>query len=144
MSVPLPPHAMREASVTHDDGPLGNDAVLQIPPQLDEQSARHRHDADPSRSRSTVGEARLPPVRQRTLRLIAHPHLRDLHGEAADPTTSGLADAAIEVERAALVWQRHQAGERAHLPPIPELAPREMLGDKDPRRVLADAAKGHE
>ena len=42
------------------------------------------------------------------------------------------------------MWQRHQTGERADLPPVPELAPGEVLGDKDPRRVLADAAQGHE
>ena len=40
--------------------------------------------------------------------------------------------------------QGHKADERADLAPVPELAPGEMLGYEDPRRVLADPAQGHE
>ena len=141
---PLPSCAVSEPSLVHDDGAVRNDAVFEIPPQRDEQPARHCHDADLSRPRPASREACLPPLRQRTLRLIPHPHPCDLHGEAADPPTTCFADATIEVKAAALVWQGHETGERPHLPPVPELAPGEMLGDKDPRRVLADAAQRDE
>src|SRR3954467_11352185 len=90
-----PPYAGREAAIRHDDRSSRNDAVCQIPPQLDEQSARHGDDADLSAARPAPREARLPPLRQRALRLIPHPHPRDLHGQAAYPTTSRLADAAV-------------------------------------------------
>ena len=78
-----------------------------------------------------VAKRALIPLRQRTVRLPSQPAPRQLHHHAphvriARPRIP------IALRRPALIQRRYQPGERAELPPVPDLAPPENLRRQDP------------
>jgi hypothetical protein len=84
-----------------EDRAFGNDAGVEIPPEINAQPPRDRDNADLSGHRPGVGEAGRLPYRQGTLSLIREPTPRNLRGHGADPLVARLTDPLFMIEKAA-------------------------------------------
>ena len=68
-----------------EDRAFGNDAGVEIAPEINDQPPRDRDNSDLAGHRPCVGEAGRIPCRQRTLSLIREPTPSNLRGYGTDP-----------------------------------------------------------
>jgi hypothetical protein len=108
---------------------LRHDSLIHVAPHGDQKFPRQRGDPNAPLPRSAGGKAALISLRQRTVGLPAQPAHASCtitHVRIARPRNPAL-------RRPALIQRRHQPGERAELPPIPDLAPPKNLRRQDKR-----------
>src|SRR5258707_9034041 len=114
---------------------LGYHSVLQIAPQCNCETSRHRDDGNAPRPaiRSRPLRALVEPLRQRTVGLVAQPAPRHIDQQGTHPPVALPADALIGMALAAVVGLRHQPDARTGLAPVAELSPEQF--EREARRA---------
>src|SRR6266481_4044988 len=123
------------------DGTLGNDARIQVAPEINDQPAGDRDNPDFPGAWSPVRKPAVIPLRQRTLSLIGEPAPGDLDRHRADASIPSFADALLVIQGATLIRRAHQPGTPTDLPAIAEPAPGKEFHHVQPRRIVTDAAQ---
>ena len=129
----------RRLSAQH--GPLRKQALIDIPPERDQQLSRQGDDAEFPNPAIALPELLLVPARELTLRLKAQPRPRRVDRESADPPVAGLRNPLFMLQVATLIGRPREPRESADLAASPKLAPREELHDIEPCAIDADATE---
>jgi hypothetical protein len=124
-----------------EDRAFGNDAGVEIAPEINDQPPRDRDNPDLSGYWPRVGEAGRVPCGQRALPLIRQPAPRNLRGHGTDALITRLTDPLFMMEKAAPIWCPDQPGDAADFATITEPAPGEEFRHEHPCALLANAAQ---
>src|SRR5262245_53117754 len=130
----MPLHRLQPSSVR-------DHAVLQEPPELNQQLPGHRHNADFARPRPPASEARLVPPAQSTPGLVPQPPPGQLDSHRPNVPAPRFADALLPTLLAALVGGGREPGRRPHLPAVPKPPPAEELVHVHPGAVWSDRSQ---
>lgn len=104
------------ASLRRPSGaPLGHDAALEEPPQINPQPPRQGHDADAPLAFAPATEALLKPAAVFAVRLTTQPRPDELDHQRPHSAIAGLADPLIARHRSAVVRRGRQTAQPSQL-----------------------------